>query len=48
MVQRLLFKSRKKTRDTYLHLIEPIIKPTALYACESWGDCDKKTKIEVE
>ena len=24
-IQRLLFKSRKKTRGTYLHLIEPII-----------------------
>ena len=37
-MQRLFFKSKKKTLDTYLHL----------YACESWGDCNKKNKIKVE
>ena len=34
------YLNRKK--DTYLHLIETIVKRIALYACESWGDCDKK------
>ena len=46
-MQRILFKLKKKTLDTYLHLIE-IIKPFALYSCESWGDCDKKSKITVD
>ena len=48
--QCLLFKdyclNRKiKTLDTYLYLIETIIKPAAIYVCESWGDCDKKAKL---
>ena len=47
-IPKLLFKSKKKTLDTYLHLIETIIKPIALYACESWDDYDKKGIVKIE
>ena len=47
-IKSLLFKSKKKTLDTYLHLFETIIKIIALYVCESWGNCNRKSKIKVE
>ena len=40
--------NKKKTLDTQLHLIETTIKHFALYACESQGDCDKRSKIKAE
>ena len=45
-IQIVLSKSKKKTLDTLLHLTETIIKPIALYTCESWGDYDKKAKLK--
>ena len=41
-IQKILHKSKEKTVDTYLKLIDSLIKPIILYACESWGDSLKK------
>ena len=38
----------KKTRDTYLHPIETIIKTIVLYTYENWGNCTKKRKYKEE
>ena len=38
ILRRFLHKSREKTANTYLNLIDTTIKPVVLYACESWGD----------
>ena len=49
-VQRYLQKSSEKTVKTYLTLIDSLIKPIMLYACEAWGDIKIKkifdSKIE--
>ena len=45
---KIIIQIEKKTLDTHLHLIETIIKLIALYTCENWGDCDKKSKIKLE
>ena len=47
-IQRHLYKSKEKTINTYLHLYDIIVKPIAMYACECWGDCDKKSKEKIE
>ena len=47
-IKRLLFKSKKKTFDSKLHLTETIIEPIVLHACKIWGGCNKKSKIKVE
>ena len=41
-IQKMLFKSKGKTVNSYIKLIDSIIKPITLYACESWGDSLKK------
>ena len=38
----MLNKSKEKTIDTYLKLIDSLVKPIILYACECWGDSLKK------
>ena len=37
ILRRFLHKSKEKTVDTYLNLIDTTIKPVLPYACESWG-----------
>ena len=41
-IQKMLHKSKEKTIDVYLKLIESLVKPIILCACESWGDSLKK------
>ena len=41
-IQKMLNKSKEKTIGTYLKLIDSLVKPIILYACESWGDSLKK------
>jgi len=41
-IQRTLHKSRRKTIKTYLCLIDSLVKPIILYACEAWGDMATK------
>ena len=38
----MLPKSKEKTIDIYLILIDSLIKPVILYACDCWGDSLKK------
>ena len=38
----MLHKSKEKTIDVYLKLIDSLVKPIILYACECWGDSLKK------
>ena len=42
--QKLLQKSNEKTINVYIKLFETVVKPIALYACESWGDHYKKNR----
>ena len=41
-IQKMLNKSKEKTIATYLKLIDSLVKPIILYACECWGDSQKK------
>ena len=41
-IQKMLHKSKEKTIDVYLKLIDSLAKPVILYACECWGDSLKK------
>ena len=45
-IQRSLQKSKAKTVKTYLKLIDTLIKPIILYACEAWGDIRTKKLFE--
>ena len=38
----------EKTVNTYLKLLNAVIKPVALYACEAWGDSLKKDCFQNE
>ena len=38
----MLRKSKEKTIGTYLKLVDSLVKPVILYACECWGDSIKK------
>ena len=38
----MLHKSKEKTVGTYLKLIDSLVKPIILYACECWGDSLKR------
>ena len=33
---------KEKTIGTYLKLVDSLVKPVILYACECWGDSMKK------
>ena len=37
-IQRMISKSEEKTVQTHSKLVDSLIKPILLYACESWGD----------
>ena len=39
-------KSKEKTVHTYTKLIDSLIKPVLLYACEVWGDLPSKKLYE--
>ena len=41
-IQKTLSKSKEKTIGTYLILVNSLVKPVILYACECWGDSMKK------
>ena len=41
-IQKMLSKSKEKTVSTYFKLIDSLVKPVILYACECWGDSLKK------
>ena len=38
----MLSKSKEKIIGTYLKLVDSLVKPVILYACECWGDSMKK------
>ena len=40
-IQKMLSKSKEKTIGTYLKLVDSLVKPVILYACECWGDSMK-------
>ena len=41
-VQKMLHKSKEETIGVYLKLIDSLVKPIILYACECWVDSLKK------
>ena len=45
-IQKSLQKFKAKTVKTYLKLIDTLIKPIILYACEAWGDIRTKKLFE--
>lgn len=45
-IQKSLMKSKEKTVHTYTKLIDSVIKPVLLYACEVWGDLPSKKLYE--
>ena len=40
--KKMLHKSKEKIIAVYLKLIDYLVRPTILYACECWGDSLKK------
>ena len=38
----MLSKSKEKTTGTYFKLVDSLVKPVILYACEFWDDSMKK------
>ena len=47
-IQRSLQKSKAKTVKTYPKLIDTLIKPIILYACEAWGDIRTKISLKIK
>ena len=45
ILRRFLHKSKEKTVDTYLNLIDTTIEPVLLYACESWGHPNNQNNL---
>ena len=41
-MHKMLHKSKEKPIDVYLKLIDYLVRPIVLYACESWGHSLKK------
>ena len=47
-MQKLLNKLKEKIAGTYLKLIDSLVKPVILYACESWVDSQTNKFLETE
>jgi len=45
-IQKSLINSKEKTVKTYIKLIDSLVKPIMLYACETWGDITTKKLLE--
>lgn len=41
-------KLKKKAIGTYLKLINSLVKPVIPYACECWGDSQKKKFLQTK
>lgn len=45
---KVIIELKKKDFDFDFHFIKRVIQPIAFCNCQSWGDCDKNSKIKVE
>ena len=44
----MLHRSKEKTIDVYLKLIDSVVKPIILHSCECWGDSLKKDCFTIK